>query len=118
MKKLITSGSVLLSAFLFASALIFSGSCKKETDAKAVITVLSNATGAPVVGAIVRLDYQGGGLQSDQQVTDGSGKTSHTFKYPAVLDITVDASTQGYTVYTGLVKLEEGKTTDETVKLN
>ena len=118
MKKLITPGSALLSVVLFASVLIFSGSCKKETDSKAVITVLNASTGAPVVGALVRLDYQGGGLQSDQQTTDGSGKTSHTFKYPAVLDITVDASAQGYTVYTGLVKLEEGKTTEETVKLN
>ena len=89
-----------------------------RSDAKAVITVLDAATGDPIVGAKVRLDYQGGGLQSDEQTTDISGQTSHTFKYPAVLDITVDASSQSYTIYTGTIKLEEGETTELTVKLN
>lgn len=92
--------------------------CLRETDCTAVITVVYASTGQPVVGATVKLDCstcpQTGTLQEDQQITDGSGKTNHVFRYPAVLDVTITSPAGGAN---GVIKLEEGETVEKTFQI-
>lgn len=117
MKKFISFPTLLLATVMFLIAST-NMSCLKETDCTAIITVLNQSSGQPVVGAQVKLDcgtcVPPGNLQSDIQNTDASGKTNHVFKYPAVLDITV---TSGQGTATGVIKLEEGESTEKTIYL-
>ena len=108
----------LLMGGLFLVVAASNFSCLKETDCTAVITVVYASTNQPVVGATVLLDcntcQQTGNLQTDQQITDGAGKTNHVFRYPAVLDITVTSPAGSAT---GVIKLEEGETVDKEIKI-
>jgi len=113
MKKVLLGSTALFAMILMAMSLLQT-SCAKETDCSAVVTVLDTVA-TPIVGATVRLDYQGGGLQSDQQTTDASGRASFTFKYEAVLDITVTHPQHPTT--TGIIKLEAGRTVNETITM-
>ena len=113
MKKVLF-GSTALFAFILMAMSLLQTSCAKESDCDAVVSVV-DTVGSPIVGATVKLDYNGGGLQSDQQVTDASGRASFTFKYEAVLDITVTHPQHALT--TGIIKLEAGKTVDKTITM-
>jgi hypothetical protein len=117
MKKMLVINSALLIGFMFLLA-VTTTSCKKETECTAIITVLNNSTGAPIVGATVVLDCQScvgtGNLQTDQQTTDASGKTEHVFQYPAVLDVHITFQS---TTVDGIIKLEEGETVNKTFKI-
>jgi hypothetical protein len=103
-----------------AFALLLDFSCKKETTCYANIIVVDANIQAPIIGATVKLDCgtcsnpSTSNLQTDQTTTDASGRASFTFKYEAVLDITVTSS-QGPA--TGVVKLEAGKTVEKTVSV-
>lgn len=119
MKKFILSfRGLAMGIVLFAFTSLNMG-CLRETDCTAIITVQYASTGQPVVGATVKLDCNtcqpAGTLQSDQQITDGSGKTNHVFRYPAVLDITV--SGQFGPPVTAVIKLEEGETVERTISI-
>lgn len=117
MKNYYKLGSLALVIALVITVLIPT-SCKKETTCTAEITVLDATTNQPVTGATVMLDCSTcpttGTLQSDQTVTDASGRCSFSFKYEAVLDIHVTLQTR---TATGVVKLEAGKTVEKTVAL-
>ena len=121
MKKSILGISTLL-VMLFAAISVLNTSCAKETQCDAVITVI-DTVGNPVVGATVTLDCNNcpspppgssSTLQTGDQTTDASGRASFTFKYEAVLDITVTSVNPAGTA-TGIIKLEAGKTTEKTV---
>lgn len=119
MKKFVLSFRGILAGIILFSFSTLNMGCLRETDCTAIITVQYAATGQPVVGATVKLDcntcQQTGTLQEDTQITDGSGKTNHVFKYPAVLDITVSGPF-GPDV-TGVIKLEEGETVEKTISI-
>ena len=114
--------TTIRNTFLFTAliVLVFSfTSCYKKKDTIANVTVM-NANNDPVVGAEVRLFY---GVSADSARIDELGTTGGdgiaTFNFNelyksgqagfAVLDIYV----QG--VLVGIIKIEEEKTSDETV---
>ena len=105
------------------SVVFYSSACKKNNDCKATVTV-SDATGAPVLGATVTMSPtqtapQGNlTIQTQTGTTDGSGSVSFTFKLPAILQASV-APPAPYSPgpVTGLVKLEEGKTVTKAIKV-
>ncbi len=122
MKTLLKNTVFLLFVALIATSI---SSCYKEKKTTAVITVL-DAANAPVPGATVKLYYKhatdslGTDLRLDkEETTDASGKA--TFNYTeefksgqaglAVLDIEVNGD------ILGIIKIEEGKTNEETVNL-
>ena len=115
MRKNLFSASVLLVLFL-GLIVLFGSSCRKNTTCIANVTVLDNATSLPVSGALVRIDYPTGKLQSGQGTTDGNGKVSIKFQYEAVLDVTV-THPQYPAGATSIIKLEAGKTTEKTIRL-
>ena len=102
-------------------------SCKKDEETIATVQVL-NSFGSPVPGATVRLkgeataatDFVPEVRFDTTQVTNGSGKVSFNFSdfYQqgqagfVVLDI---VATKGVLEGTGIIKIEEEETTEETV---
>lgn len=99
-------------------------SCKKkECPSEGIITVV-DASGKPVVGAVVTLycDTTSGGCANgqlaaylpDKKTTDGSGKSYHSFKYPTLLFIEV-TKPGDTTVARSYIKLEKCETTEKTV---
>lgn len=101
--------------------LITNSSCQKNTDCKLIITT-NDEFGNVVAGTTVKLyanvkTSSGSTVEADlkaQGVSDASGKSTYTFKLPAILDIkAVSGSLSGV----GIVKLEEGKTVEKIVVL-
>ncbi len=116
---ILKSFSTLLVIGLFAIVFI-TPSCKKITDCIAIIHVIDTA-GKPVSGVTVTLyktnvtQYNGVTANvSDVKITDASGTSTHTFALPAVLDIT--AAITGRTGK-GVVRLQEGETVEQTVRI-
>jgi len=106
--------SIKIIAVLFASQ-IFLCSCPKNTECKAVVTC-KDQNGNAVKGADVILYAEvkpsvKGDIKA-HGVTDANGKVSFVFKLPAIFD--VDATVNSKTS-TGIIKLEEGKTAEETI---
>lgn len=117
-------GTVLVVCLLFAI-----NSCKKDKQTIATITVV-NDQGTPVPGASVRLyavpsetPPPPNALRFDTtQVTNGTGKVSFDFSdfYKkgqagfAVLDV---AASKGVDSGEGIIKIEEEKTTEETITI-
>jgi hypothetical protein len=104
----------ILSTALLASAFAFTA-CNKNTECKANIKC-QDKNGAPVKGAEVLL-YANikPGVDGDIKahgVTDDNGKVSFVFKLPAIFDVKAAVSTK---TATGMIKLEEGKTSEETL---
>ncbi|MEI6815400.1 MAG: hypothetical protein WCL14_02225 [Bacteroidota bacterium] len=117
-----TFGVLLLIGALTA---VFIPSCKKNTDCTAIIHVIDTA-GKAVPNAIVILhktnvtQYNGVTANvSDTKVSDVAGETSHTFQLPAVLDITVKTDTTKLPIRigSGVVRLQEGETVEQTVRV-
>lgn len=102
--------------------LVFNNSCQKHTDCKLIITT-NDALGNVVAGATVKLyanvkTSSGSTVEADlkaQGVSDASGKSTYTFKLPAILD--VKAVSTGSLTGVGIVKLEEGKTVEKIIVL-
>src|SRR5690606_2635111 len=121
-----SSFALFISGCFIASLLVLNTSCKKETDCIANIKCINDSTGLAASGAAVQL-YA---IVKDgtttytadvkaQGTTDGSGFISFKFKLPAILDVTATTSLGGRTFSGhGIVKLEEGKTVEETVHLS
>lgn len=123
---------ITATGFLILSFALFIGSCKKETNCKAVVKCV-NASGQPVSGASVYLyapvqTYSGSSTKTytgdvtASGTTDAGGSVSFTFKLPATFNISAKASVDSTTISNqneeAVIKLEEGKTVDKTVTLN
>ena len=99
-------------------------SCKKDAPTKAVITVL-DTTDVPVPGVVVSVFQdsvinQVTGVRAnirDVRITDASGKTEHTFKWEALLNIEAISPNDSDTAR-GYVRLEYQKTIEATVKFH
>lgn len=125
-----------LSAFLLiatiAVVMFQMNSCNPPKPAKCVITVTDSAGRKPLSGVKVHLyaktTYNGVPTTADLKadaVTDGSGKCNFSFKNPCVMDILATVSSCSVTpanhVYcnaSGIVKCEEGKTAEKTVRVD
>jgi hypothetical protein len=112
----ILARTAVIAVVSFFAALVFVGpGCKKDTECKAVITVLTQSTGQPVAGIKVELTCPPNALNcgvDDIQNTDASGKSHHSFKLPAILDIKIGTPA----VSTGkVIRLEAGETAEQTV---
>jgi hypothetical protein len=129
-KKYLTMKPIafIFAGFLFASLILTSTSCEKNTDCKATIRVV-DSTGLAVNNAAVYLyatikTSSGGTVTADVKAnatTDSGGEVKFTFKLPAIYDIratyiTTTAPTKTL-VGTGIIKLEEGKGSNKTVTL-
>lgn len=104
----ILSAALLLSTFAFTA-------CNKDKSCKANITC-KDQNGAPVKGAEVLLYANikpnvDGDIKA-HGVTDDNGKVSFVFKLPAIFDVKATVATK---TVQGIIKLEEGKTSEETL---
>jgi hypothetical protein len=104
----------ILSVALLSGSLAFIA-CNKDKSCKANITC-KDQNGVPVKGADVMLyanikPHVDGDVTA-HGVTDDNGKVSFVFKLPAIFDVKAAVNTQ---TAQGIVKLEEGKTTDATL---
>jgi hypothetical protein len=116
MNKLLTR-FVSTGLILLALVAVTATSCKKNQPCKAVITVL-DPNDAPVSGMIVRLEPQGTNtIAPIESTTDLSGKVNFETELPKILDVVLEDASG--TIYpTGkVVRFEEGKTDEVTVKM-
>lgn len=105
----------------FAIILSVSTSCQKNTDCKLTISTV-DSLGNYLPNATIKLyanvkTSTGSTVEADlkaEGISDGSGKSVYTFKLPAILDI---KATLGNKSGVGIIKLEEGKTVEKTVKV-
>lgn len=112
---------------LFASCILLSGltlglstSCEKKTDCKLTITTV-DAAGVSLSNLKVKLyanvkTSSGSTVEADlkaEGISDASGKSTYSFKLPAILDIRAIGT--GSMIGTGIIKLEEGKSVEKTV---
>lgn len=120
---------LILSAVVAAIALPFNG-CKPPKPAKCVITVKDSAGNKALPGVHVKLEanvtYNGASYKGDLEAegtTDSQGKVNFTFKNPCIMDViaTVPNCTPGSGSYCsgkGIVKMEEDKTTEKTIRID
>jgi hypothetical protein len=120
MKPITLLNALLLSCLFFASV-----SCRKKTDCVARV-YCQDENGNAISNANVQLyatvkTSSGSTVQADMKAnssTDGSGSTQFTFKLPAIYDIKATAVVGSKTITgSGIVKLEEGQTTERAVTL-
>jgi len=116
-----------------ACMLIFQlNSCNAPKPSKCVITVRDSAGSKLMSGITVKLyakvTYNGNTTTADlkaEGVTGSDGRVGFTFKNPVVMDIkatvtscTVNPSQSKYCTAEGIVKCEEGKTAEKTVRID
>ena len=115
----------IVAGFVLSCFFLTNTSCRKNTDCIATVHCV-DSVGAPWSGANVQLyaivrTSNGGTVQADMKAnadTDGDGKVKFTFKLPAIYDIKATSKKGTKTwVGTGIIKLEEGQTSDQTVTL-
>jgi hypothetical protein len=122
--------AIIVAGFLFTCLLFTNTSCHKKTDCIAKIDTV-DSLGNPWSGANVQLyavvktgtdALHTGTVIADVKAngtTDGDGKAQFTFKLPAIYDIKATATVGSKTyVGTGIIKLEEGQTTEQSVTLH
>ena len=116
----------------FAAILFQMNSCNPPKPSKCVITVMDSAGRKPLSGVKVHLyantTYNGNTTVADLKAdatTDGSGKCNFSFKNPCVMDVlatvstcTVNGTNHVYCNGSGIVKCEEGKTAEKTVRID
>jgi hypothetical protein len=114
---------VIVAGFLMSCLFFTTTSCRKKTDCIASVQCVDssgvNFEGVNVqLFAIVRTS-NGGTVVADVKATgdtDGDGKVKFTFKLPAIYDIRATKKVGSKTyVGTGIIKLEEGQTTEKSV---
>ena len=107
-------------------------SCNGPQPSKCVITVMDSAGTRARAGVKVHMyanvTYNGGTYSSDLKadgVTGSDGKVAFSFKNPCVMDIlatvsncTVSGPNHVYCTASGIVKCEEGKTAEKTVRVD
>lgn len=104
-----------LSFALLAGTFVLTTGCPKNTECRANIKC-EDQNGEPIKGADVYL-YANikpnvDGDVKAHGVTDDNGKVSFIFKLPAIFDVRATVATK---TVQGMVKLEEGKTSEETL---
>ena len=122
--------AIIVAGFFLTCLLFTNTSCHKKTDCVAKISTV-DSLGNPWNGANVQLyavvktgtgAVQTGTVIADVKAngtTDGDGKAQFTFKLPAIYDIKATATVGNKTyVGTGIIKLEEGQTTEQSVTLH
>lgn len=107
-------------------------SCNPPQPSKCVITV-RDSSGNRLLGGIkvhlyANVTYNGQTSQADlvaDGVTGSDGRVNFSFKNPCVMDVkatvttcTVNPGTHVYCTGTGIVKCEEGKTAEKTVRID
>lgn len=108
MNKLVAKfAGILVIAIAFSIPMTFTG-CDKEIVCKAVIKVVSQSTGDPIVGAEVKVVK---GDVSQVSTTDGSGTVNFETNLPMILDILVNGDTTGR-----VARFEDDKTDNVTVE--
>ena len=122
MKRSHIGKAVFLFSSLFAIVLFFSSSCKRNEDCDLIITLESDSTGGPVVGAtiVVQPDPTSGGnlkIQTQTSSSDGSGVARFTFKLPAMLQVVVTPPLPYAAPNPPLVKLEAGRSVSKLIKI-
>lgn len=117
MKKTTYFRPMLAAGLLFLLSVSVTG-CKKDTECDATITV-RDTNGVPVVGALVKLTavgQSGPGDVVDQQNTDASGQTHHSFKLPAIFNIEATTTTPPRTNNNAdVIRLEIGESVTKEV---
>ncbi|MGL4596859.1 MAG: hypothetical protein ACRCYO_04990 [Bacteroidia bacterium] len=111
MKKTTTKLAILSSFLLLLAVAVYTTACNKNKECKAVVTVLSQATGNPIPGAEIRLKPGTGDIEDMIERSDASGKASFTTELPKIMDIFVNGNNSG-----SVVRFEEGKTDEVTVR--
>lgn len=121
MKKTLLKISSGLLILLFISNTFTS--CEKEKDTVGIIKVV-NSSGQAMSGVTVVLDQQNTEPGTDpiqnlrkSGTTDATGKTSFTYRYEAILDVSVN-KISGNDTYSGsgVIRLLRGKTEQITVE--
>ncbi|MBI2721521.1 MAG: hypothetical protein HYX39_05045 [Bacteroidetes bacterium] len=116
---------IIIAGFFLSCFLITETSCQKNTDCKATVKCVDSASNA-VSNARVLLfatvkTSNGGTVQADVKAdgtTDTEGQVRFTFKLPAIYDIRATQIVGTKTLSgTGIIKLEEGKTSEKTVTI-
>lgn len=119
MKKTTYFRPILAAGLLFLLTLTVTG-CKKDTQCDATITV-RDTNGLPVAGALVKLTatgQNGPGDVVDQQNTDASGQTHHSFKLPAIFNIEATTTTPPRTNNNAdVIRLEIGESVTKEVTI-
>jgi hypothetical protein len=110
----------ILGLILVLSLVVFS-SCKKKKPTTAEITI-EDPSGVALAGATVYVNSKNNtppGTVEDTQTSDNRGKTFHTFENEAILQVEV-TKTYGSITLTGygILRLEEGKQVDLTIRTN
>src|SRR4051812_18941784 len=118
--------ALLVAGTLLAGISFTSASCEKDTECKAVVTCV-DSVGTPVNNADVLLYAQVKSPDGKttytadvkaQGTTGGDGTVNFTFKLPAIYDIKATAMVATRTITgIGIIKLEEGKTSEKTVTM-
>lgn len=109
MKKLIYKFTALCVVVLILSVATTATSCNKEINCKAVITVIRQGSGDPVVGAQVELTS---GDVTMPSTTDGSGTATFETNLPMILDIWVNGNNTGR-----VARFEDDKTDNVTIEI-
>ena len=116
---------IVFAGFILSCIIFTSTSCHKNTDCVAQIICVDSA-GSVWSNANVQLyaivkTATGGTVTADIKASgpaDGDGKAKFTFKLPAIYDVKASFISGSRTfVGTGIIKLEEGKTSETTVTL-
>lgn len=117
--------AIIFAGFLLSFLFVTNTSCKKKTDCIASVQCLdsigNNWSGANVQLYAIVKTANNGTVVADLKAngdSDGDGKVKFTFKLPAIYDIkaTYKKGSRTY-VGTGIIKLEEGQTTEKAVTL-
>lgn len=105
----------ILSGLFLVAAIAINFSCDRDKSCKATIEC-KDSNGQPVKGADVMLYAEvkhnvKGDVQA-QGKTDENGRVSFIFKLPAIFDVDAKVNSQSAK---GIIKLEEGKESTETL---
>lgn len=122
MKVTLRNSAILF--FAFFTLTMFS--CKPEDETCTAVIRVVRANGGPVTSAKVKLTSNWGLSQKGEvadyisdgentKLTDATGSTTFTFKYPAILDVEVTHISYGSA--SDLIKLEPGETSTKTITL-
>ena len=116
MNKLFTRFAISTSLVLVLFMVTLNSGCAKDKPCKAVITVLDATTNAPISGATIHLTAPSTSSSVDLvTTTDATGKATYEVNLPQILDITVYHPNA--TVTGKVVRFEQGKTDEVTVKI-
>tara|TARA_B100000686_G_C16021041_1_gene585970 strand:- start:56 stop:430 length:375 start_codon:yes stop_codon:yes gene_type:complete len=114
----IVKHKILAALLIITPILILFSSCSKEEDTIGIVKVVFS-NGNPMPGATVVLDQTNGAPGTDPidnltktATTDANGRAQFTYRYEAILDVTV-SKTAGNNTYSGssVLRLLRGETT-------